>query len=99
MVQSTAQDQHTPEEAARFPAALARYLQAQVSRNGRCLAWTDYDPETVLCAAAAEAGIEVSRYSLPIKSGSTGSARTAKVKQGYWGDWRSIRTRAEGATP
>jgi hypothetical protein len=49
--------------------------------------------------AATEAGIELSRYSLPIKSGSTGSEHTAEVKQGYQGDWRSIWTRAEGDVP
>ncbi|KQR37759.1 hypothetical protein [Deinococcus sp. Leaf326] len=99
MVGLAAREYHTPEEAARFEAALARHFQAQLSRNGRCSAWTDYDPDTVLCAAATEAGIELSRHSLPIKSGSTGSEHTAEVKQGYRGDWRSIWTRAEGGTP
>lgn len=97
MLSLSARDRHTPEEAARFEAALARQFQAQLDRRGRCEAWTDYGPDTVLCAAATEAGISLRGFSLPIKSGSTGSECTAEVKQGYRGDWRSIWARAEGA--
>ncbi|KQQ99907.1 hypothetical protein [Deinococcus sp. Leaf326] len=99
MLQISARDQHSPEEAACFQAALAQQFQAQLDRRGQCEAWTDYGPDTVLCAAATEAGISLSSFSLPIKSGSTGSEHTAEVKQGYRGDWRSIWTRADGGTP
>ena len=92
-------DQHPPEEAQRFEAALARQLQAQLDRTGRCQAWTDYGPDTVLCAAATAAGIALSSFSLPIKSGSTGSERTAEVKQGYRGDWRRIWTLHDDPAP
>lgn len=97
MLMGAALDRHTPEEAARFQAALARQFQSQLDRCGRCEAWTDYDPDAVLCAAATEAGLRLRCFSFPIKSGGIGSEDTVKVKQGYGRDWQTIWTRAEGA--
>jgi hypothetical protein len=62
VVQIAAHDQHSPEEAVRFQAALAQQFQAQLNRWGKCEAWTDYGPDTVLCAAATEAGISLTSF-------------------------------------
>lgn len=93
MLLVSAQDRHTPEQAAAFERELALMLSKEIEGRPERL-WlsvgTDYHPDGTLQEAATRAGFVLGGMALPIKSSSfisrdqdDPSKIKASVKQGY----------------